>query len=81
MWSALGLISSEHEHMSQQPTLVLIFYARPALQYVPQDVVMQIVRAKAGLAHLSVEEKPLTILFSDIESFTKVSGWRLTNWP
>jgi len=34
--------------------------------------VHQLVRAKAGLARLAVDELEVTVLFSDIESFTKV---------
>mmetsp|Transcript_1036 Transcript_1036/g.1295 ORF Transcript_1036/g.1295 Transcript_1036/m.1295 type:complete len:1790 (+) Transcript_1036:84-5453(+) len=41
-------------------------------KYVPQDVVYQLVRAKAGMAKLAVEEQEVTILFSDIENFTKI---------
>mmetsp|Transcript_33653 Transcript_33653/g.39561 ORF Transcript_33653/g.39561 Transcript_33653/m.39561 type:complete len:532 (-) Transcript_33653:140-1735(-) len=41
-------------------------------KYVPQDVVYQLVRAKAGIAKLDVEEREVTVLFSDIENFTKI---------
>ena len=41
-------------------------------KYVPQDVVYQLVRAKAGLAKLAVEEREVSIMFSDIENFTKI---------
>jgi hypothetical protein len=41
-------------------------------KYVPQDVVNQMVRAKSGVAQLSVQEQEATVLFSDIENFTKI---------
>jgi class 3 adenylate cyclase len=65
--SSIAEVRSIQQSFSTMRTTIQSF-----AKYVPQDVVYQLVRAKHGLADLTVQEREVTVLFSDIENFTKI---------